>query len=257
MWWLGGCTETPDGAWVSKITDLKGDTKAVWHLNYDRNGRLVRYGNTKIDYEDGKIHVGRMAWRNPTEELESATFFFSQGSVLRSEARCRLCEGEARKEFLKETDYLERGDTIRTDIRYSDIGDGHIFRRGTVCYVYNADGNLSEVIARYWDEEKGEDEACHSYYDYKNNIRYKSNLNLEPFFVDVEGTDTFFYFLLGLGRRTREKRLPDGIRYCINHGEAAYVADGLYRLDGDQPTRAEVVSDNLKLKARLEFEYFK
>jgi hypothetical protein len=34
-----------------------------------------------------------------------------------------------------------------------------------------------------------------------------------------------------------------------------YVADGLYRLDGNTPTKVEVISVQSELKARFEFEH--
>ena len=120
-------------------------------------------------------------------------------------------------------------------------------------YAFDTHNRLTDVISTYSDG--GGNHKCHCYYEYNANIHYDSNLNLQAFVVEREGLDTFFYLLLNLGNRKTQGALPEHIRHCVNQGKAVYVADGLYCLEGDIPTRAEVISLQAELKARFEFEH--
>lgn len=252
---LSSCMKLPNHTWVSAIKDLKGEEVAVWHLGYDYKGRLVNYGNTPIVYDNNEVRIGKMDWDYKGEQLLSATYYLSSGEVFRSEAKCLWLSDSTDLEVLKEVDYQYSGDTILMESTYRTYDD-HLFLRHILTeYVYNIEGNLAEIMSQYVDAD-GKTSACHNFYSYEGNIRYESNLNLQSFFIDAEGTDSFFFFLLNMDGKFSEKKLPTRIRFCENHGKAVYVADGLYRLDGELPTKAEVISDGLKLKARLEFEYF-
>ena len=121
-------------------------------------------------------------------------------------------------------------------------------------------------MSRYIHSE-GDESACHSYFYYNNNLNYESNLNMQAFYADCEGLDTYFFFLLNespthatralLGFGGNESfALPNYIRHCVNHGKATYVAEALYRMEGEQPVRMEIISEEIKLKARFEFVYY-
>lgn len=252
---LGACCPSDSKVWLKKVMDMKGDEKHEWNLEYDASRRLIRYGNTPISYEKGKITVGAMEWESKGERMYHATFRLNRAGEHESESRCRLVVGGNEVDVWKKTTYRNVPDTLFVSSRYYVEGSEKPVRRVEAKYVYDAENRLTEILSVYFDGGKTETGACHCYYGYNANIRYDSNLNLQAYFVDREGLDTFFYLLLNLGRREVCGTLPDQIRHCVNRGKATYMADGLYRLDGNFPTKAEVISSRAELKARYEFEY--
>ena len=251
--WGVGCTRPTDEVYLSKVVDLKGESKQTWELKYDDKGRLVQYGNTPIHYGSEKITVGKMDWNFKGGGMYHADFYLERGQVSRCKSVCLLELPSGRVEALKHTYFHYAKDTLYIDSDYY-LPDRRLVRSLHAQYIYDKKNRLTEVISVCKDE-KGEESACHSYYGYNTNIHYTSNLNLQAYIVDREGLDTFFFFLLNLGCKEPCGALPNHIRHCVNHGKATYVADGLYRLDGDVPVKAEVVSDQLELKARFEFEH--
>lgn len=250
----GGCMESSDQVWVSKVKDLKKIDEAVWHLEYDNNGRLVKYGRTPIEYDTHEIRIGRMDWDYRGEQLLSATYYLSGENVYRSDARCLVITDSMNIEVEKEVDYEFCGDTIKTAVTYFSIPNHRLIRQVLAQYVYNEAGNLIEVISRYTDSKRSTS-ACHSYYYYDKNVSCISNLNMLSFFVHTEGPDAFFFLLLHLDRKSQIQKLPTYIRYCVNHGKEVYIAEGLYRLEDDLLVHGEVISNEVKLKSRLDFEY--
>lgn len=252
---LSGCVQFPDEPWVSKIKDLRSKDESAWSLKYDYKGRLFAYGRTPIEYSENEIHIGRVDWIYRSEQLLSADYFFSEGEVFRSEARCKWVTDSIDVEIWKEVDYQLSGDTIKIEATSFSIPDHHFLHQSYAQYVYNEDGNLGEVISRYVGSHH-ETSFCHSYYNYDRNVSYRSNLNMQSFFIEMDGPDVFFFFLLDMDRKFKEKKLPTRIRYCVDKGKAFYQADGLYLLDGDRLLHGEVVSDDTKVKTRMGFEYF-
>ncbi len=251
---LSSCKYGTDEVRVTKIKDLKRMEAAVWHLDYDYKGRLSAYGNTPIEYGRNEIRIGRMDWDYRGEQLLSAAYFFSGGEVFRSEARCLWMTDSSEVEVCKEVDYEICGDTIKMESTYLSVSDRHPVRQVFARYIYDEEGNLKEIISRYVNADR-ETSACHSYYNYDKNVQCTSNLNMQAYFVDVEGPDVFFYLLLKMGDKFQGQKLPNRIHYCVNHGKSEYDAEGLYRLDGEWLDKGEVISDDTKLKARLEFSY--
>lgn len=252
---LSGCMQTSNVPRVSKIEDLKRSNATVWPLQYDYKGRLIMYGHTSIEYGENEIRIGRMDWDYRGEQLLSAAYFFSEGEVFRSEAHCLLFTDTVRTEVWKEVDYQLCGDTVKMESTYLSIPDRHPLKQIYAQYVYDKDGNLGEIISRYVGTNH-ETTACHSYYFYDHHISCRSNLNMQSFFIDVEGPDAFFFFLLDMDRKTKGHKLPNRIRYCVNHGKAVYTADGLYQMDGDEMIRGEIISDEVRVRVRMGFEYF-
>lgn len=251
---LGSCMESSDQVRVSKIRDLKRSDEALWNLEYDDRGRLTAYGDTPIQYDKDEIRIGRMNWDYGGEQLLSATYFLSDGEVSRSNALCLLVTDTAKLEVQKEVDYLWCGDTIKMESNYWSVSDNSFVKQILSEYVYDDEGSLVEIISCYTGAGR-QTSTCHSYYNYDNNVSCNSNLSLRSFFVNAEGADAFFFFLLNMDRKLDVGKLPTRIRYCVNHGEAVYMADGLYKLDDKLLVRGEVISDDIKLKARLDFEY--
>lgn len=252
---LGSCMDSYDGLKLAKFKDLKRSWTAEWHLKYDHRDRLTEFGHTPIEYGVGKVQIGKMDWDYRGEQLLSATYFFSWGKVSRCEAHCLWVTDSTEVEVRKEVSYRTCGDTIKTEATYWSVPDGHPLRQVYTQYVYNQEGSLTEVISRYEDAERGHS-VCHSYYSYVNNVSYRSNLDMKAFFLDAEGPDGFFFLLLDMDRKHKAQKLPDRIIHCMDHGKAKYMADAMFRTQGDYIDRAEVVSDDMKLKARMEFGYY-
>lgn len=251
---LSSCGNLSEQIRVIKIRDLKRGEEAVWRLDYDSKGRLSAYGKTPIEYGENEIRIGRMDWDYRGEQLLSVDYFFTNDEVLRSEARCLWVTDSTEMEVKKEVDYQLCGDTIDMEITYYSVPEHLLLKQIYSHYVYNEDGNLAEVISRYIHTDRHES-SCHSFYNYDLNISYESNLNMQSFFIDAEGPDIFFFLLLDMDGKFKEHKLPTRIEFCVNQGKAVYLADGLYQMDNESLVRGEVLSDDVKLKVRVEFEY--
>lgn len=249
---MDGCWNSDEKVCLSKVTDMKGNDNHVWNLEYDASRRLVKYGNTPISYGNNQITVGEMDWEPRGEHMYGATFHLKNGT-LESEAQCRLKVKNEMVDAWKKTSYRETPDTLFVLSNYYVEGVENPVRQVEAKYAFDTHNRLTDVISTYSDG--GGNHKCHCYYEYNANIHYDSNLNLQAFVVEREGLDTFFYLLLNLGNRKTQGALPEHIRHCVNQGKAVYVADGLYCLEGDIPTRAEVISLQAELKARFEFEH--
>lgn len=252
---LNACGHSNDEICLKKVKDMKGDERHEWNLDYDASRRLVKYGDTPISYEKETIRIGGMEWESKGDKMYHATFYLNRDGEYESESRCRLVVGGNEVDACKQTSYRNVPDTLFVISRYYVEGLEKPVRQVEAEYVYDAENRLTEIISVYSDGGGKETGACHCYYGYNANIRYESNLNLQAFLVDREGLDTFFYLLLNLGKREACGALPNQIRHCVNRGKATYVADGLYRLDGNTPVKAEVISLQTELKARFEFEH--
>lgn len=252
---LSACKEPTTSSCLTKVVDLKGDLMEVWDLKYDEDDRLVEYGDTPIEYGKGRITVGGMEWGYRGECMHDVTYFLTHGKVNRSETHCLLKHEGEMVEAWKKTYYKSAEDTLYIVSHYYVQDAIGPVKSMEATYIYDEENRLSEILSVYYDAKGEEYDACHCYYGYDANICYVSNLNLLAFVVDREGLDTFFYLLLNLSGRKLNGSLPNQIRHCVNRGEATYTADGLYRLAGYTPTKAEVVSLRSELKARFEFEH--
>lgn len=250
-----GCGEAPQETWVKKITDLKSGEKQSWSLEYDKYGRLVKYGDTSICYTNDEIHVGCMKWESKREETNGITYKKRNDGLYTSVSECCVDRDSISGNYLKESSFLSSGDTIYVSTSYFSLEDRCTLRKVTSKYVYDKSRRLTDVLNSYMDGKGDEVSACHSYYEYEDRIVSDSNLDFSTFVVDCDGLDVFFYFLLGMDGE-KSSALPDYIRYCVNHGVATYQGEALYRMAGDCPDRLEVVSDDMRLKVRLEVEYY-
>ena len=250
---MDGCWNSDEKVCLSRVTDMKGNGNHVWNLEYDDFRRLVKYGNTPISYGNNQITVGEMDWESKEEHMYHATFHVKENGTLESESLCRLTVKGEMVDAWKKTSYRETPDTLFVLSNYYVEGVENPVRQVEAKYAFDTHNRLTDVISNYSDG--GGNHKCHCYYEYNANIHYDSNLNLQAFVVEREGLDTFFYLLLNLGNRKTQGALPEHIRHCVNQGKAVYVADGLYCLEGDIPTRAEVISLQAELKARFEFEH--
>ena len=57
---VGGCKEKIADMYVTKVTDLTGEEEQVLKLEYDRDGKIIKYGDTPVRYEGDQITIGQM-----------------------------------------------------------------------------------------------------------------------------------------------------------------------------------------------------
>ena len=218
-----GCKEKKADTYVTKVTDLTGEEEQVLKLEYDRDGKIIKYGDTPVRYEGDQITIGQMDCLNTGNKLCNVTFQIGKGKARESRARCMLKVGEEVYEADKQT-------------------------------VYDQLGRLKEVMTVFT-EANDSVSSCHTYYNYDNNINYQANLNLQAYVIDYDGVDSFFYFLLNLGQLRNRTALPNDIGYCMNHGLSTYNVHANYRLDDENPVRIEVLYNYTKLLSRIDLSY--
>lgn len=250
------CVKYPQDTWVRKVTDLKSDVEEEWVLEYDYKGRLVRYGNTPIQYDGQHISAGMLEWNAKKEKIYSVVFTTSNGHVNFSESHCKVKMDSLWVDAYKYADYRWKEDSLFIYSHYKSVDDNVLLRTVESCYIYDNQHNIKEIVTKYFNRLGQEESSCHSYLDYESPIRYTSNLNMCAYITDRDELDTFLYFLLDMSPIADAKLLPNRVRHCVNHGTATYVADALYRMDDEKLVRMELISDRVELKERVEFSYF-
>lgn len=253
---VSSCVNYPQETWIVNVADMKSDTEEEWKLEYDYKGRLVRYGETTLSYEGNRISVGNMEWNCKKEKQFSAVFYRTDGEVDRSESYCLLESNGIGLEAHKETNYYWEKDTLFMYSRYEKVNGNALLRTVKVSYIFDEEHRLVEIISRYYNESGEEASSCHSYLDYDSPISFVSNLNLMAYIADREELDTFLFLLLYMNQDFETNILPNQIRHCVNRGESTYIADCLYRMVGEKLVRMEIVSKQIELKERLDFQYY-
>ena len=240
--------------YVTKVTDLTGEEEQVLKLEYDRDGKIIKYGDTPVRYEGDQITIGQMDCLNTGNKLCNVTFQIGKGKARESRARCMLKVGEEVYEADKQTVYDYKGDTIFINSDYRATSDYRFLKKVQGKYVFDQLGRLKEVMTVFT-EANDSVSSCHTYYNYDNNINYQANLNLQAYVIDYDGVDSFFYFLLNLGQLRNRTALPNDIGYCMNHGLSTYNVHANYRLDDENPVRIEVLYNYTKLLSRIDLSY--
>ena len=54
---------------MTKVTDLTGEEEQVLKLEYDRDGKIIKYGDTPVRYEGDQITIGQMDCLNTGNKL--------------------------------------------------------------------------------------------------------------------------------------------------------------------------------------------
>ena len=252
---VGGCKENAVDSYVAKITDLTGEEEQVLKLDYDRDGNIIKYGDTPVTYIGDQIVIGEMdCLNNSGNRLCNVTFKMGKGKAQESKARCMLRVKEDVYEAEKRTTYDCRGDTICIQSDYRATSDRRFLRNVVGKYVFDREGKLKEVMTTYT-EANDSLSFCHTYYNYDDNINYEANLNLQAYVVDRDGLDGFFYFLLNLGQIRNRTALPNDIGHCLNHGESTYNVHANYQLNNENPVRIEILYNYTKLLSRIDLSY--
>lgn len=251
---FGGCKEKIADAYVTKVTDLTGEEEQVLKLEYDYDGKIIKYGDTPVTYDGDQIVIGQMDCLNIGNKLCNVTFKMGKGKAQESRARCMLKLKNETYEAEKQTTYDYKGDTIIFISDYRTVSEHRFLRNVQGKYVFDQLGRLKEVITAFT-EANDSVSSCHTYYNYDNNINYKANLHLQAYVVDRDGLDAFFYFLLDLGQFKNKTALPNDIGYCLDHGISTYNIHANYRLEDENLVRIEVLYNYTKLLSRIDLFY--
>ena len=75
-----GCKEKKADTYVTKVTDLTGEEEQVLKLEYDRDGKIIKYGDTPVRYEGDQITIGQMDCLNTGNKLCNVTFQIGKSS---------------------------------------------------------------------------------------------------------------------------------------------------------------------------------
>ena len=142
MFALVGCKEKMENAYVAKITDLTGEEEQVLKLEYDRDGKIIKYGDTPVRYEGDQIIIGQMDCLNSGNKLCDVTFKMGKGKAQESRARCRLKLKNGIYEADKQTTYDYKGDTIIIISDYRATSDHRFLRNVQGKYVFDQLGRL-------------------------------------------------------------------------------------------------------------------
>lgn len=250
------CINYPQNTWVIKVIDQKSNQDEQWEMKYDYKGRLTKYGNTPISYEGNSVVVGKMKWNTKQEKMFGATYNLSDGKATRSEALCLIKVDTIWMKVCKKADYTWLGDSLYIKACYKSVDCKQLVRTCEACYIYDDQSRIVEAINQCYDAQGVEEWVCHSYFDYDVPIRYEANLNLMAYITDQEELDIFLFFLLGMDGNPQQV-LPNLIHRCVNHSEYTYNAYGLYRMEGEKLVRMELISEQIKLKERIDFQYYK
>ena len=79
-----GCKEKKADTYVTKVTDLTGEEEQVLKLEYDRDGKIIKYGDTPVRYEGDQITIGQMNCLNTGNKLCNVTFQIGKGKARES-----------------------------------------------------------------------------------------------------------------------------------------------------------------------------
>lgn len=250
----GGCKEKTDESCVIKVIDLTGEEEQVLKLEYDGDGKIIKYGETSVTYEGDRIIIGEPDGLNFDNKLNSVTFRMGKGKAQESVTYCRLAVKDSVYETEKQTFYEYEEDTLHVVSNYRKVFDLSFLRNAKGKYIFDKHGRLKEVTTLYTEADDSVS-ACHIYYNYDNNISCRANLNLQAYLFERDESDDFFYFLLNLGKFKNKSALPNDIGYCLNKGADTYNIHAGYQLDNENPVKIEVLYDYTKLLSRIDLFY--
>ena len=231
-----------------------GDVYKRQDIEYDGDGRIIRYGDTPIVYAGDKVTIGKMDCLHSGSKLCSVTFKMAKGKAIESRTRCLLKRGSETWDVFKTSTYEYGADTLCIKSDYFGVEGNDFLKRVCTKYIFGDDGKLMESITSHH-ELNDSTYVCHSYYNYDNHINYRANLNIQAYVMDSDGLDGFFYFLLNLGDFRVDTVLPNDIGRCVNHGAETYNVHANYRLDDESPIKIEVLYNYTKLLSRIELSY--
>ena len=250
---LCGCSgELPEDRIITVVDYLQADYPYIHLLEYDRRGRLVKYGDTDIEYDGRVIRISEpLVYCDPKREHRITELRRTRRGY-RGRSIGKMTIGGKEVIALRTSEYREVGDTLIVTCLYQSPNRQDTLRRGWVKYIYDEERNIKEFFSGYADAGENELNA-YGWFEYEKNISYEANLNLQGYLVKTEGTDHFFYMLLNLSERGM--RLPERLHYTSDCSEESYDAGGWFRQIGYLVNKAEVVTDEIRVKCRLEFEY--
>lgn len=249
-----GCKEIVKAPLVTKVADVMREGIPALDLVYDRDGNIIQYGNTPINYNGDQIIIGAMDIPGFDGKLFEAVFTIGKGRAKESHARCMLKTENGELEAEKKTTYKYKADTLIIQSDYYAVADRSFIRNVQGRYILDANKRLSEVIYTYHEANDSVYSRC-ARYNYDNNLGSISNLNLQAYVIEHDGTDGFLYFLLNLARFSDNWPLPNDIAYSLEPSGASFNLHVNYRMVGEQVIRIEVLHEETGFLSRMDLFY--
>ena len=106
------CKENKDETLIAKVTDLTEEEEVISDIEYDGDGRIIRYGDTPIVYAGDKVTIGKMDCLHSGNKLCSVTFKMAKGKAIESRTRCLLKRGSETWDVFKTSTYEYGADTL-------------------------------------------------------------------------------------------------------------------------------------------------
>ena len=252
---FNGCSTAPEKNWVKKINNLHPKGKQEWLLKYDSKGRLVKFGDASLVYQGDKVTVTNAHWVQKGERLHQMEFYPEGPGKFASVSNCELYTDSTSEQVIKKTDYWYEKDTLWVNSVYMDEKEEQPLRSVKAKYVYASQNQPTEILHTFIDAEGNAVSTCHSYYKYNDNITHQGSLNFNAFVIDNEGMDVFLFHLFDWGKRGFGP-LANDLYHSASTTTETYWAEGMYRIPGELMNKMEIITNDFKVKTRLEIEHY-
>lgn len=253
-----GCKRVERNSVLSIVTDATSyEKEKEYGVIYDAQGRIASYGHMVFSYGNNQINIKRLIEDNLYIFTSySATMILSKGRVkeVLSTYVMRADMVEDEPVIKKQTHFDYVADTIFIDSYYRANMTNKLLKAVRRKCLLDSEKRVLEILTLS-DGMNDSIFSCHNFYDYQDNIQYKSNLNLSAYLLGMKEPDEFFYFLLNVGEVVNATKLPNDITYNINKGEVLYQVAGNYHFQEDVPIRLELLKNEEQLLRRFNFEY--
>ena len=140
------CKENKDETLIAKVTDLTEEEEVISDIEYDGDGRIIRYGDTPIVYAGDKVTIGKMDCLHSGNKLCSVTFKMAKGKAIESRTRCLLKRGSETWDVFKTSTYEYGADTLCIKSDYFGVEGNDFLKRVCTKYIFGDDGKLMESI---------------------------------------------------------------------------------------------------------------
>ena len=130
------CKDNKDETLIAKVTDLTGEEEVISDIEYDSDGRIIRYGDTPIVYEGDKVTVGEMDCLHSGSKLCSVTFKMAKGKAIESRTRCLLKRGAETWGAFKTSTYEYGADTLCIRSDYFGVEEKNFLKHVCTKYIF-------------------------------------------------------------------------------------------------------------------------
>ncbi|MGL4852131.1 MAG: hypothetical protein ACRC3Z_05740 [Phocaeicola sp.] len=251
-----GCKKEQKSAVLSRVIDLTfSDPQERQLLEYDAEGRIVKYGKMEFVYGNNQISF-KFSESEQAENFKdfSASCIVLKGKIVEILATFQTILDETPCTINKHTYYDYKADTILVSSDYRMIATGKLVkavRRKCILddqkRVVKMDASREGMNDSIW--------SCTRLFHYENNLQHNANLNLTAYSLALSEPDDFMFFLLNLGKVINSTQIPNTVDYEINEGSDNFAISGRYGFQEENPTRIELFKNDQRLLRRLVLEY--